>query len=621
MQLDYTEWEKILNEHKAAMDKELAEVRQYKQELVQMKAEMMELGFVGKYERDTNTLILSAPNIVIGNVDKNGNLMEGDGNVVIKGHNISLEGIGQTTGESVTGGEITSRARYINNITVDPGIDGVENVAFGDSRFTVQSASIGMVAETIDPDPSGGVFTLQAPASEGSIDLRAEISINATAACDITDENNRLDNMATQIEETGKGYEEAAEAAIQSVKSNSKALDKNLDNGMLDLLGASSEEADTLALRTGLYEFDERGEETEAKANIMAKAIANSAQNMSVAAESKRVAKYLKARSQRLTNEASTYADEPTGTSINLIAESINMATEGADGAIRKSVGNGVTVTSQNVTFAAQDGYEPIEDSTFHILANDINMDASTYTYEEKDGDIQLSQTEAKGKIRLNAHDVEMTGNDYALEGEELKPVLTQGSLLYTNFSNTHIDMTDDQGKAQGVFLVDAKDVYLSSYDMEPESRVKPTGVAEGGMITMGAQKVVIGNVVKDMKCESVQVSANQLNLMGDEKVNLQQTQDKSHLLLDDNAELSGGNLTMVGKITLGGETKIDAKFTAGDVELQNLKAASSITGPNIKDGIPVPGAAPAAQPAKGADFEELEPIEKIRETNENNEQ
>ena len=81
-------------------------------------------------------MIISAPNIVIGNVDKNGDLLSGGvGNVTIKGSNVALEGVGD-------GGSVVTRASSIRQTAVDPGVDGVENVVRSTSEIVSQAGSI-----------------------------------------------------------------------------------------------------------------------------------------------------------------------------------------------------------------------------------------------------------------------------------------------------------------------------------------------------------------------------------------------------------------------------------------------------------------------------------------------
>lgn len=616
-QIDYTEWADTLKKYKADIDKGLAEMRAAKQELVDLQRQFQEMIISGRYERDEDTLILSAPHIIIGNVDKQGNLLSGGSIIEVRGNDIMLDGVGRGNTTGVVGGSIKARARNVSVTTVDPGIDGMENVAFPDSSFTVQTAAIGLSAEVVDQSSNGGIFTRQAQDIMGCINLAAETNINLSSAKSI--ENEKTDDVVKELEADSTTYGKRLDTCISTVGELTDELDKNMNNKLLDMIGAASEEADILALRMGEYKFDDRSEKTEQLVTDIVSSVAASAQNMSYLAESKRAAKYLKERATRLKGEKGNYEKEATGSSINIYSEVVDIATLGADGKIRTSPGNGVNITTQNTKISGLDeSLKPIQGSTFEVVANYILADASDYTYEVKDDKLQLTKIEAKGKIQLNAKEVDMCGLDgtFEMEGDKLKPkyTLAKGSHLNTNFSTTLIDMSDEEGKAQGTFMLNAKDIMLNSYDVDKDKRVKPTGVSEGGKVTIGGKEVYVGTVVKDMKAETVQIAGKKVNVMGEEKVNLQQEKDKSHLLLDDNAELSGGDVKVIGKINLGGETKIDAKFTAGDIEAKNVKASSSVTGPNLKDGIPIPAPAAPVQPGKGAELKELEALEKVRE-------
>lgn len=90
--------------------------------------------FGNKYIREDNRIIISAPEIILGNVDKNGNLIASDNNakVIIRSNNISLEGVGK---DESSIGNVTTRAQRISQIAVDPGIDGRENVVTSTSEI------------------------------------------------------------------------------------------------------------------------------------------------------------------------------------------------------------------------------------------------------------------------------------------------------------------------------------------------------------------------------------------------------------------------------------------------------------------------------------------------------
>ena len=91
------------------MEKDLEEIHQQKSEVQQIKADLIQRFEKGHYYRDDDTVIISAPNIVIGNVDKNGDLLSGGiGNVIIKGSGVALEGVGD-------GGSVVTRASSIRH--------------------------------------------------------------------------------------------------------------------------------------------------------------------------------------------------------------------------------------------------------------------------------------------------------------------------------------------------------------------------------------------------------------------------------------------------------------------------------------------------------------------------
>ena len=62
-------WEERLNNFKQALDKELQEIQQCKAELAEIQKEVQESLSGIRYIREEGRLVLSAPEIVIGDVD------------------------------------------------------------------------------------------------------------------------------------------------------------------------------------------------------------------------------------------------------------------------------------------------------------------------------------------------------------------------------------------------------------------------------------------------------------------------------------------------------------------------------------------------------------------------
>ena len=65
----FKDWQERLSEFESSVKKDLAEIRQCKAELQQMKLEMANEQ-KGRFISDDERLILSAPEIIIGHVDR-----------------------------------------------------------------------------------------------------------------------------------------------------------------------------------------------------------------------------------------------------------------------------------------------------------------------------------------------------------------------------------------------------------------------------------------------------------------------------------------------------------------------------------------------------------------------
>jgi hypothetical protein len=132
----FEEWKKMLEKFQQCVDKGVEEMHQQKAEVQQIKTDIFNRLDRGAYYRNEQRIVISAPEIVIGNVDKSGALNGGEmGTVIIKGSDVSLEGVGET-------GRIVSRAPIIHQKAVNPGIDGRENVVCDSSEIVSQACDI-----------------------------------------------------------------------------------------------------------------------------------------------------------------------------------------------------------------------------------------------------------------------------------------------------------------------------------------------------------------------------------------------------------------------------------------------------------------------------------------------
>ncbi|MDD5824653.1 MAG: hypothetical protein PUD14_01995, partial [Prevotellaceae bacterium] len=162
-----------LDDFKECVSKELVEIHNSKREVQELKNQIAEMTKGIKFVRDDNTMILSSPRIIIGNVDASGTMFQGGSEIILRGTNIRLEGVGDDNG---SGGSISNRAATIENIAVDPGMDGNESLVCATSQLLFQANNIAMRA-----DADKGTFATSVSSQPGiSLTSDSTIDLNAT---------------------------------------------------------------------------------------------------------------------------------------------------------------------------------------------------------------------------------------------------------------------------------------------------------------------------------------------------------------------------------------------------------------------------------------------------------
>ena len=73
----FDDWKDLLDEFQKCVDKDLAEIQKQKAEVQQIKEGLFNSFGGGLLYRDGNRIVISAPEIVIGNVDRTGTLQGG----------------------------------------------------------------------------------------------------------------------------------------------------------------------------------------------------------------------------------------------------------------------------------------------------------------------------------------------------------------------------------------------------------------------------------------------------------------------------------------------------------------------------------------------------------------
>ena len=178
----FREWEKRLSAFENSVEKDLEEMRKCKEQIQQMQLNLVAEIKKGRYIYDEQRLVLSAPEIIIGHVDRSGNLLAGGSSVVVRGANVGLQGAGDS-------GQLVFRAPSIQQIAEDPGIDGNEHVVGSVSEVVSQARNI-----TIQSDDVEGAFSAPAEPSGGSgVRIHADKTIDIHAAMTAESRETQLD--------------------------------------------------------------------------------------------------------------------------------------------------------------------------------------------------------------------------------------------------------------------------------------------------------------------------------------------------------------------------------------------------------------------------------------------
>jgi hypothetical protein len=633
----FEEWKKMLEKFQQCVDKGVEEMHQQKAEVQQIKTDIFDRLDRGAYYHDDERIVISAPEIVIGNVDKSGALNGGYvGTVVIKGSDVSLEGVGET-------GRIVSRAPIIHQKAVNPGIDGRENVVCDSSEIVSQACDIVLHSS----DAKGEFSQLPLHAGRGGISLHADQRFNIEAA--VTAERRKK-----QIEDVIKGLDTQSKELKKSVENQKKSVDKFLQD-MIKL--AEKEEKlnspEDHSTFTNLTDISKVHEQMEALMPSVYRSTQTFIDLVSELAEVNRRKKALE-KEKGTIKTGDDFKKKSTGASMSVVAERISVATADGDGNLHTNPGAGISVktprmglnmhdeqgalvkdgyfsvSAQNITLDTVNpkdkGKEWPMEGKVKIQSKDINLEAIDYKMNDKN---QLWEKELtkEGKITMSAKTVEvstanpkgierdekgkLTKGEYQGDGDviirsksvtvesldyEVKDgklttkALTKDSKLGIRTEKTIVIAADAEGKATGSINLNAKAVSVKSMDVDKE-KLTDSKLAAGSTMTLVSEKMYVGAKSKDVKSKKVQTVSEEIGAFADKTLEMQQGDGKAAVQLDGGNAAMGGSKTQVyGETTINGKTEVKDELKAPKVVGDSIEAKSAFKSKNISDGMSVGG-------------------------------
>ena len=645
MDTAFSDWKSILQDFKDSVEKDLDEIRTQKAEIQQIKHEIFTRLAQGQYIHDDHRIVLSAPEIIIGNVDSTGMLWSESGSTItIRGNAVNLEGSGAA-------GYVKSRATNIAQIAVDPGTDGLEDVVHPGSSVVSQARNI--VIQSNDCD---GCFS-QSPVGIGcgvKIHADGQMEIDASKSVDVR--GTSIANMISALNEEKSGLESDASDRIDEVETITDDL-KDILEDMDDLTDSS------LDVRSNIGDLLDLQKDYKEIIPKLLPAIEDCVRTISALAEVNRKITCLENEKTALNNEKDSFTDNTTDASLSLIGEQISLTSMDGDGNIRTNAEAAVNIQTGKLSIntTKADG-TLIDDSYVSIHTGDVSISTVVPTYTEGaenpgDGDYATG-----GSFRVSSKEVSFTAVDYNMaDGEYTESNLTADGKFYVRMQDMDLQATDTEGNSTGSFnlvadkmkmtaadkdgnqtgSIDMKalDVFLSSKDkdgsatgamtltakdvsllsidkdykalgqvvvngkdvhvkaMELDDKGQDSSLTSGGNMVLVADNMYIGRTKSDSQSSTLLVSSDKTAIFGKTTAEMQQGDAKAVVQLNGgNVALSGSKAEFYGDNTINGKSDFKADVTMKKATTDNIDAKTSFKSKNISDGVAVPGAPSSAK-------------------------
>ena len=641
----FSEWLSALGKLQASVSKDLEEIRQQKAEIQALKVDILNKVARGKYIHDNERIVLSAPEIVLGNVDASGMLLSEGGSIIIRGQKVGLEGVGNT-------GTIESRATVISQIAIDPGPDGIEEVVRDDSSIVQQAKRIAIQSNDVEKDgyfiggpivPAASGVRIHAD-EEMDIDVSKSVEVRSAAISD------RLKDVTSAV----ASYTADSTSAMAEVSAKVAEMETLLTaQDLLDI--------DEVTMRTTVAELDSLTEQFNEMLPSIYDSLDQAIKSMSLLAEYNLRLKALQNEQVKVSTEKASFKDQSTGAFLNVSAEQMSFASVDGDGNIRDNEDASIRVQTGklDVTSFKKDG-SLIDDSRVTISTHDVAI-STVNPKLKKEGETDGDYT-TEGSVKISSKDVSVTAVDYSIEnGAYTETDQTKDSSFSVRTENIHLqsfdkdmnstgtffveaeqmnfvsldkddnttgsvgiaakDMNieaidkdgatighlniqaenmslqshDKSGKAIGQFCLNSKDVFVKSMDTDDKGADK--SIAAGGNMVLVAEKMFVGRTDKDNTSKELQISSDKTGIFGTTTAEVQQGEAKAVIQLDGgNIAIGGSKAEFFGDNTVNGKTDFKGDVTAPKLTADNMEAKTSFKSKNISDGIAVPGAAASAK-------------------------
>ena len=604
----FKKWEEELNKVKTDFNKALEEIERLKKELYDLNYGTANKP-MGRVIHDDHRLVLSAPEIIIGNVNLAGILNpEGDSTIIIRGTQVGLEAVGFL-------GKVSTRASRIEQTAENPGIDGKEHRVELQSSVCTQACSITLDSSDVAPR---GAFLEPEEAVRGSVRLGAETSINLSAQKSKTHLLDQLDRKVNSLTTAVSFSQTEFNDGLDQFRTKREKIEKLLEE-------REKIDKETFALRTDYQDLDEINLQIDEISGYLATDFYKRLHTGGDLIELERQKQYFtKLKEEVAKIKDDDFKKKSTNTSITLNGESIQLTSSDGDQNLRTNKEAEVRIVANAVkvdgVFNDQGSLE--ENSIFSVNTRKVELSTAgkKNVEREKDGTLKNAKLPAEGDVIITSKNVTVQSVDAEMSNKELKgEVLSEngnivlwaeniglsnlnttdvkyndqgqvtestckpkgqivllskqvsvssmgsqtkdgkteetgfedGSGFYVRTKDVSFSAADHQGKSTGSFAVNAKEMQLTSINIDPENQGFKE-YAEGGSLSVYAPDLqfVASKNFSANSDEAMQITSKKnLLVNGQESTEVKQG-DKNYLQLKgDNAEVSGSKVSLKGDV------------------------------------------------------------------------
>ena len=607
--MDYIckDWEKKMSAFESSVEKDLVEIRKCKADMQEMRRQMHEEINGSYYVRDLNRIILSAPEIILGNVDQDGVLYNGAvSKIVLRGTQVDLQASGD-------GSRVETRAASIRQIAENPGTDGHEHVVGAVSEVISQARSI-----VIQSDDADGAFPVPAAPIGCGVRIHADNQLEISASLAAESKEKQLDNRIKSLESRKSQLKDQASVCKDSFKSLVKELEELMEE-------KEKLVKDDHAIRGKYNDVEMINLRVEDASEALAEETRSYSAVLAMLSETNRLLKCLKDMKSKI-KKGDDYLQKSTGSSVAILGERIGIASVDGDGHLRDNPGSGISIKANDVSIASVEADGKLKEKG-QVSIKAMNVEVATAgtadaAYDDK-GELTTATYAAEGDFKLRSKNITIEGVDYEIaeskpkekqltadsriklraktievstessanieadeQGNTTKADYTAEGDLLVRSKTVTVESTDADGKATGSVSINAKAIAMKSMDTDKESHAD-SALAAGSTMVLVSEKMSVGAVSKDVKSKKLQTISEEMGLFADKTLEAQQGEGKAVVQLSDgNAAFSGSKTQLFGETTVNANTEIKGEIKAPKASIDAVEAKSALKSPNIQDGM-----------------------------------